>query len=264
MRADGRVGLGAPNADTKMAIASASKLIYGAYVAEKRAGVLTADDVTFLHFTSGYTVFDHCLKDQTVAECQSYQSRRIHNGGYVEEYEGLFFYNGGHMQKHAVLFGLGPDHDAELAAEINSVLGTAIEYNQPQLPGGVRTSSAEFGRFLQRVVGGKLKIRPLLGHDAVCTNPVTCPTAVFTPVPLDESWHYSIGHWVEDDPNVGDGAFSSPGAFGFYPWVDASKRWWGVLGRESFEGLGDGEGQGVSSAFCGREIRAAWLSGQAR
>ena len=60
-------------------------------------------------------------------------------------------------------------------------------------------------------------------------------TAANTPVPSTESWHYSIGHWVEDDPAVGDGAFSSAGAFGFYPWIDASKTYYGVLAREAIE-----------------------------
>jgi hypothetical protein len=62
----------------------------------------------------------------------------------------------------------------------------------------------------------------------VCTNPRTCAQAVFAPLPPNESWHHSVGHWVEDDPVVGDGAFSSPGAFGFYPWVDASRTHYGA------------------------------------
>jgi len=251
-----------------MAIASASKLVYGAYVAEKRAGVLTPDDASFLNFTSGYTEFDRCLRDQTVAECQSFQSRRIHNGGHVARNDGRFYYSGGHMQKHATLIGLGPDDNEALAHDINTALGgLAFDYTQPQLAGGVKTSAAEYGRFLQRVVSGQLKIGQLLGQNAVCTNPDTCPTAVYTPIPRNESWHYSVGHWVEDDPQVGDGAFSSAGAFGFYPWVDASKHWWGIVARESFAGLrsgGDGDRPGAQSVYCGREIRAAWLSGQAR
>jgi hypothetical protein len=266
--ADDRVGVAAPRADTRMAIASASKLVYGAWVGEQRGGDLTRDDVEFLHFTSGYTEFDRCLKDQTVAECQSLRSRRIHNGGHVAANDGRFFYSGGHMQKHATLMGLGPDDDAALASDIGSVLGVqGFEYLQPQLAGGMRTSAADYGRLLQRIVAGQLKMRGLLGTHAVCTNPATCPTAAYTPVPPDESWHYSIGHWVEDDPVAGDGAFSSAGAFGFYPWIDASKRWWGVLARVSADGLDSDDPHqhpGAKSVYCGREIRAAWVSGQAR
>ena len=41
--AEGSVGTGAPDAQTVMSIASASKLLYGAWVAEQRGGVLSAD-----------------------------------------------------------------------------------------------------------------------------------------------------------------------------------------------------------------------------
>jgi len=34
---------------------------------------------------------------------------------------------------------------------------------------------------------------------------------------------------------VGDGAFSSPGAFGFYPWIDRTKTNYGVLARSAEE-----------------------------
>jgi hypothetical protein len=74
---------------------------------------------------------------------------------------------------------------------------------------------------------------------------------------LDESWHYSIGHWVEDDPKVGDGAFSSPGAFGFYPWIDASKTYYGVVARAEAPGA-------LESVYCGRLIRKAWVTGGAQ
>ena len=62
---------------------------------------------------------------------------------------------------------------------------------------------------------------------------------------------------MEDDPVVGDGAFSSPGAFGFYPWIDASKTYYGVLARQGAAGTG------VDSVNCGRLIRKAWVTGVA-
>jgi hypothetical protein len=268
VRTDGREGLMAPGATTKMSIASASKLIHGAYVVEQLGGVVTDEQASLLNFTSGYTEFDRCLKEQTVAECQSFRNRVIHNGRYVPEHAGRFYYSGGHMQKQAVDIGLGPDDNAALAAHVNAQLGgAAFEYIQPQLAGGVKTSAAEYGRLLQKIVAGRLKISGLLGAHAVCTNPETCPTAIYTPISPNESWHYSLGHWVEDDPVVGDGAFSSAGAFGFYPWIQNKKRWWGVVARESLDHLDDPDHShhpGAKSAYCGRQIRAAWVTGQPR
>ena len=238
-----------------MSIASASKWLYAAYVAEKRGGALTADDYKFLHFESGYTNFSSCDQGQTVAECDATGT----NGAFTAANDGKFFYNGGHMEKHAVLFGLGSLNNASLATEIKSGLGTtgSLYYSQPQLAGGVFTSPVVYAAFLRKLLAGQLRMAALLGTQAVCTNPRTCATAASAPIPPTESWHYSVGHWVEDDPKVGDGAFSSAGLFGFYPWIDASKTWYGVVARMATAGA-------LDSVDCGRIIRKAWVTGQAQ
>ncbi len=252
-------------ADTVMAIASASKWIYGAYVAQARAGSLTDEDIRFLTFRSGYTSFSRCLPAQSVDECVAYEN----NGVYRAGTDGLFSYGGGHMQKHASLSGLGPLHSAELASEIRAKLGSeiALTYSQPQLAGGIVTSAGDYARFLRKLLGGELMLGAMLGSHAVCTNPMTCPQALNTPVPTSESWNYSLGHWVEVDPAVGDGAFSSAGAFGFYPWIDASKAWYGIVARRQVpQGQDPDEslGEGYRSTQCGRLIRKAWVTGVAR
>ena len=251
---DGSVGASPPTASTVMSIASASKLVYGAYVAEVRGGALTDADLHDLNFASGYTEFTGCQQGETVAGCEADGT----NGAYVAANDGKFYYGGGHMEKHAADNGLGGDDDAALSAAVNNMLGTSFAYSQPQLAGGIYTSAAAYGGFLQRVVAGQLKIAGLLGAHPVCTNPATCADAVYTPIP-SESDHYSIGHWVEDDPAAGDGAFSSAGAFGFYPWIAHDKAWWGVVARSVMSG---DEQQGVASMKCGRRIRAAWVSAQ--
>ena len=38
--------------------------------------------------------------------------------------------------------------------------------------------------------------------------------------------HSALGHWVEED-----GAYSSPGLYGFYPWIDHAQAWYGVIAR---------------------------------
>src|SRR5262249_48883407 len=74
----------------------------------------------------------------------------------------------------------------------------------------------------------------------------------------DEKWHDSIAHWVEED-----GTFSSPGADGFYPWIDASKTYYGILARFDPSTQSSGEDSGpayYASVRCGRAIRNAWLN----
>lgn len=247
-------------AGTEMNIASASKWIYAAYVAEVRAGVLSATaDVPYLNFSSGYTEFGLCLPGQTVAQCQSLPA----NDGQVPADIGLFAYAGGHMQKHAVDIGLGAMANAALANEIRARLGTdiALTYSQPQLAGGVVTSAADYARFLRKLIRNELKLRPLLATQKLCASDAACAptrTGVTTPAPATEVWNYSLGHWVEDDPVVGDGAVSSAGAFGFYPWLNRARDTYGILARK------DEAGSGFDSVRCGRLIRKAWETGVAR
>jgi hypothetical protein len=247
------------SASSVMSIASASKWLYGAYVVERRgAAGLNGSDIKFLNFRSGYTSFTSCSTNDTVGSCAAAAS----NGTYTAANDGKFFYGGGHMQAHANLLGLGALDNTTLATELQTQLGSdvAISYTQPQPAGGVRTSADNYARFLRKLLGGQLRMGAALGSNAVCTNPATCSNALSTPIPGNESWQYSVGHWVESDPAVGDGAFSSAGAFGFYPWVDAGKRYYGVVARVDFLSAT----AALDSVRCGRLIRKAWATGLAQ
>jgi hypothetical protein len=244
-------------AETVMNIASASKWLYGGYVVQRRAGTPTPEDIQHLNFQAGYSEFSSCRRGQTVGECQVFRD----NDKLVDKAVGKFDYSGGHMQHHAVLMGLGALDNAGLAREMRSVLGRDIQmsYSQPQLAGGVVTSAADYTRFLRRLLTGELHLGKQLGQHAVCTNRRQCPgEALDTPLPLDEAFHYGLGYWIEDDPETGDGTFSSAGAFGFYPWIDAAVQHYGVIARKG------ATGSGYDSMLCGREIRAAYMSGLAR
>jgi hypothetical protein len=260
----GSVGSTAPVASTVMAIASASKWLFGAYAVQRMGGMPAEMVVPFFNFTSGYAGLDSCTPSGTVDDCLSGAA-----GTQIAASIGKFDYDGAHLQKLASLMALGADDNTALATEVRSQIGSEIdlEYSEPQPATGVRTSADQYALFLRKLLVGSttpLLIGPLLGSDTVCTNPMTCPTAVSSPITgtagAIESWHYSLTHWVEDDPAVGDGAFSSGGAFGFYPWVDATRTSYGVLAREvPFTGH-----NGYDSAVCGRAIRKAWVTSTAQ
>ncbi len=259
-RASGQVGGTAYGPNTRIGIASASKWFYSTYWVQRTNGALSDSDIRFFNFQSGYTYFSEppgCTGEPSVDACLA----QTDSGGHRFDAQdpatvGRFDYGGGHMQVHASQNGLGALDNAGLAAEIQRPLGSdiAFVYTQPQLAGGIATSAADYARLLRKILGGQLVMRSALGTHPVCVDPATCPTAVFTPSPRGEQWHYSVGHWVEDDPTVGDGAFSSPGAFGFYPWIDAGKTWYGVLATLNVGGA-------IDSVRCGRLIRKAWLTG---
>jgi hypothetical protein len=253
---------GAPKVtrDTTLSIASSSKWIYSSYVIEK-----VGDDPAgrpFLNLTSGYSNFrsSECPTDGTVADC---------NPGSIDQFEAdnhVFHYDGGHMQKHANDFGLGPLVNASLATEIGDVIGSGstIAYLQPALAGGVSTTARAYATILRKFLVGAaspLKLGDLLGSNPVCTYPSdTCNASKL--VALQEAWHYSLGHWIEDDPTGTpplNFAYSSPGSFGFYPWVDIDRNLYGILARQT--GAFTGKDEGYASTQCGRLIRLAWKTG---
>jgi hypothetical protein len=241
-------------ADTEMPIASGSKWLYASYVLERTDGSLSDDDIRHLTLRSGYTSFAVCLARQTVGQCASFAN----NGVYTPEHDGLFYYGGGHMQQHATLLGLSDLSTAALAQELRSQLGTEIElsYALPELAGGASTSPGEYAKFLRKLLANELRMGSMLGTHAVCASPETCPDeAVSTASPAGETWHYSLGHWVEDDPVVGDGAFSSLGILGFYPWIDSTATWYGVVAKQQLTSV-------LRSFECGRLIRRAWLTAE--
>lgn len=229
-------------ADTVLDVESASKWIYAAYVAETKT--LDARDLQFLRLTSGYDDFGLCTTRQTVASCAAAGDNDLLTTSAV----GKFFYGGGHFQQHGVPT-LGPLDAFALGNAISSTLGLTIPYRSPQLAAGASISSSVYAAFLRKLMDGSLRLP--LGSSPVCTNPSTCSTALSTPIPASESWHYSLGHWVEDDPVVGDGAFSSLGAFGFYPWITADKSTYGLIARHGITTW--------QSVQCGRQMRKAWV-----
>ena len=251
--ASGRLAWGqrgtAFRADKPIRIASASKWLWGAAVVERRGGVLNAADIAALTMSSGYDGLNPLRCRGRVTDCLT--------GPPDPSRIGRFVYDGAHAQAQAVALGLGGLDGPGLAAEMQRWLGGRLDFTfrSPQPAGGALITPAAYGRFLTRLVAGKLKLSGLLGSHAVCTLPGQCPTAVKSPA-APHAWHYRLHHWVEDGP-LGDGAFSSAGAFGFYPWIAADRSHWGVLAREVIE-----RRAGMDSAACGALLRKAWSTAQ--
>ncbi|GAA0751936.1 hypothetical protein LRH25_15145 [Ideonella azotifigens] len=270
----------APTATTLMPVASASKWVFASTVIEQTAGSLSANDVALLSMRGGYNNFDSCSNTGTVASCLKEPGRfGGTNGDHIAAQDGKFSYGGGHMQVLGNARGLGPDNNSLLASALRSQRGmsNSMSYINPQLAGGLATTATGYASFLRQILDGSYaSTAKSLGTQATCThtNGSDCTTAIFSPINQsrpggpndisDERWHYSLGHWVEDDPTVGDGAFSSPGRFGFYPWIDKSKAWYGVLARTDSVNVNSTDPKKApynTSMQCGRKIRAAWVKG---
>jgi hypothetical protein len=174
---------------------------------------------------------------------------------------GRFDYDSGHEENHANLYGdVGNVPNGSLSNTISGMLGADVSftYSEPLLAGGVDTTPAMYATILRHVIDGSLFMNGALGTNPVCTLPSSTCNAYASPI--KEAWHYSMAHWVEDDPATnGDGAFSSPGAFGFYPWVEAGKQFYGIVARQVRSNGAIQEG--YASARCGRLVRHAWDTG---
>lgn len=266
-----------PTRDKQMPVYSASKWVYGAYVYQKRGGVLdpagTApaaepvdlSDSAVLTLRSGYVKKTAaCTLSLTVNACAGTMTE-------TEAAPRRFAYGPGHFQQHAAAaapigMGLGAYNRTQLAAEIHNQLGHdwIFTYNAPQLAGGGRSSAADYSVFLRKMLGGQLLMSgTVLGSQSVCTDrndPDCVPTPRYSPAEEDpalpQGWRYSLGHWVETGSS-GDGAFSSPGYGGFYPWIDAGRQYYGLLARDA-----SGASAAGQSVRCGQEIRRAWQDGR--
>jgi hypothetical protein len=256
--ASGSIGTGY-GATTSLEIASASKLVFGTYVVERMKNSLAAIDMKALTMRSGRTNFENtCDTALTVNQCCN--KARATGGTNCELEAGEvdhFNYGGGHFEQYGIDLGLGASTKAQLASEVAKYLGSDLEidFANVMLANGVETTPAHYGQFLRKILGGKLAITAHLGERSVCTLPgPSCPTAHSSPVP--EAWQYSYGHWVETD-----GSFSSPGLYGFYPWIDATKTHYGLVARKANDHL-SGPAADTSywhSVECGRVVRNAFL-----
>jgi len=119
---------------------------------------------------------------------------------------------------------------------------------------GNSTTGAVYAGVLRGILSGASAFGDALGTNPVRTQTTTCPSALSTSFPK-EAWDYSMGHWVEDNPATnGDGAFSSGGEFGFYPWIDSTKSYYGIISHYQANSA-------YSTIECGRLIRAAFMTG---
>jgi hypothetical protein len=271
MLAGGSQGSGSVDASSTFPIASASKLVFGAYVLQKKGIAAVRSDASLhdgLRFVSGHTDFRQmrCFGQRTVGACYSagFQGDARPNPATI----GYFYYQGGHDQKLAAVdMGLADMDAAKLMRELRGTLHLDESFTMATrallLAGGMRANADAYARFLRSVMRRELVIGSHLGEDAVCAQPSVCPAeAESSPIQgLSEPWSYSYNHWVESQQGQGSvDAYSSAGAFGFYPWISGDGKFYGVLSRHDRRHAR----AGVDSVMCGRAIRKAWLGGLAQ
>ena len=157
-----------------------------------------------------------------------------------------FHYGPEHMQIAALMAvrATGASINDLVDERIKTPFGLSASTYYPNLEntrysGSMRSTAADYGLVLQAVLSGDF----IANRDTYLTD-LTADT-IFGSRPstvgnagLD--WHYGFGFWKEcdlpaytrecdDNPII-----SSPGAFGFTPWIDFTNGYWGIVAIENF------------------------------
>ena len=115
--------------------------------------------------------------------------------------------------------------------------------DNPRYSAGMIASVEDYGRVLQALLAGQLAGE----RDAFLADRTAGTQTAFQPAANSDGardWHHGFGFWIECDavpfqPSCNDGpTISSPGAFGFLPWVDFDAGYWAVIAMRQPNGSG--------------------------
>ena len=292
------------HADTRTAIASATKWLYGAYVAERIGNeAYTSTDMAALNMTSGFSTFNNCSvpnkRTGIVKDCAPPIPLGQTTAAPIPEDVGYFAYGGNHFQQHGATrtysqmivdpnipepTSLVSRNNAGLTATFTRVLNFAppnpelglpgaLGFGNPGLAGGAVTTAAGYRGFLQRMMRNELLISAYeyLGWNQSCAwnGPgcdATFPVTYTSIPPGNERPSYAWGHWVEDkEANKIVGVYEGDGIYAS-PGSLGFYPW--MHPDKQLYGLisrnSSASGSTVKSIICGRKIRAAWLTGVAQ
>jgi serine-type D-Ala-D-Ala carboxypeptidase/endopeptidase len=266
--------------DRRVAIASASKLVSGVTLFRLiDEGYLSLDSTTgqllgwqgdkgtitlrhLLSFTSGLNPENACTYQPAtpLAECVDaisqadllgppgsrfdYGSTHLHVAALMAEVATGSQWNDIFHQQIRVPLGL-PAEFAYYAQPRQSVDTQPIN---PLIAGGMRASMNDYERLLRFVFDkgrwqGAQLLAPVI-FDTQTVAPYPAATIGATPAFID--LRYGLTAWLEcDTPAAGCSTISSPGAFGFTPWIDRAAGYYAIIGMEIDDYRGE-RGAGTS------------------
>ena len=250
--------------DTRVPIASASKLVSGVTLFKLMdAGYLSLDTTAgqvlgwtgdhapitlrqLMSFTSGLAPEDHCTYDPSVTldECVTdiAQTALISTPGTEFDYGSVHLAVAGRMAEVIT----GSSWNELFAQEIRDPLGLPgdIVYyanplkptatDNPLLAGGLVMSMNEYERILHFVFDkGVWQSTALLAPEIFDTQTIEpYPDVVIGKSPA-ANLRYGLTAWLEcSTPQTGCHQISSPGAFGFTPWIDRDAGYYAILGMQ--------------------------------
>lgn len=134
----------------------------------------------------------------------------------------------------------GQDWESFFTSNISTPLGlTSIDYQglgpttNPRVSGSAQSNLRDYARILQTLLrGGEIDGVRILSEQAVADMFVDQTVGLpvrYTPA-TSENWGYGFGGWVSNTDTEGNTTeFTSPGAFGFTPWIDLDRGLFGIV-----------------------------------
>lgn len=123
-----------------------------------------------------------------------------------------------------------------------------ISEKNPMPSGGLHTTALEYAEFLRRHLKGDIvsaSSRAKLYQDHTPEGRVRIEYSPirdeYHKIGVSEDWHYGLGLWIECPQSNWSAEcgrapiYSSPGAKGFYPWIDFEKGYFGVLATKKYD-----------------------------
>lgn len=163
-----------------------------------------------------------------------------------------FSYGPEHMQIAALMARekTGTDLKDTIRSEIFDPLGVRAVMgfdpglgDNPRYSGGMLGSADDYAKILTAILSGNL-----VSDRAALLRDRTTGTSTAYLLPALENtmldWHYGFGFWIECDSVPFQAScneqptISSPGAFGFLPWVDFKEGYWAILAMREPIGIG--------------------------
>jgi len=255
------------SADRRVALASASKMVSGVTLFRLiDAGYLSLDSTTaavlgwtgtkgeitlrhLLSFTSGLNPENSCtyIATMPLADCVA----SIAEQDLLGEPGTRFDYGSTHLQVAALMaeVAVGSNWNDIFDVQIRGPLQLAPEFlyyaaprsainprpSNPLLAGGLRASMNDYASLLKFVFdkgqwqGSQLLSSQLFDLQAI--EPY--PDVIVGTTPDSVGARYGLTAWLEcDTPATGCATISSPGLFGFTPWLDRSAGYYAILGME--------------------------------
>lgn len=167
-------------------------------------------------------------------------------------------YDGGLASQPGTAYSYGPDHMhiaaamAEIATgrmfgdifrdEVADPLGMSAasafilpSRNNPLASGGATSTANDYALFLQALLAGSL----VADNDVFLADRTANVAFLFRPLGTEEvgDWHYALGAFLECDRDpfdaqcASDQVYSSPGSFGWVPWIDRVNGYWALIAR---------------------------------